>query len=144
MTQMIGKSVRSSTANLTTIAKDWDCSMSSSGRGLTTPLMPQAGNHLNTLKMHLTWSRHSIRLIQISQPPKSFQGGNVLYFFLHYHSLNHLFVRIFLGLLFCFTSCNLITSWIPPLPPLLPSPSSDPLLPTPRLTTPTSPPVVTT
>src|SRR5882724_6199571 len=64
MTQTSGKSVRSLTAGMITIARGQDCFTLSNGKGLTTPPMPLVGNCLSTLPTHLTWSRHSIRLIQ--------------------------------------------------------------------------------
>src|SRR5882724_4816128 len=73
-----GKSIRSWTAGSIVVAKDQACFIWSSGRGSTTPPTQQVGNHLNTLQMHLTWSRHSTRLIQISQPPKFIKRGHCL------------------------------------------------------------------
>ena len=130
---MNGKSIASSTARWITIAKDQACFIWSSGRGSTTPPTQQVGNHLNTLQMHLMWSKHSTRLIQISQPPKFIERGHCLYVLLSFRTLiSYLWFRLFfLESLFFFilqVPANQSTSPIPLLPPTSPSPSLFPQL----------------
>src|SRR5882724_508064 len=97
---MSGKSIGSWTAGLIIIAGGQDCCTLSSGKDLTTPLMQQVGNHPNTLRMHLTWSRHSTRLIQLSWPPKFMRRGPCSIYFLTLSHTEPFCLNIFLEFLF--------------------------------------------
>src|SRR5882724_1735802 len=85
---MSGKSVGTLIASLTTITRTQGYSILLSGKGLTTPPIPQVGSCPNTLLMHQEWFRHSIRLIQRSHPLTSLRGATVLYLLLYYCTLN--------------------------------------------------------
>src|SRR5882724_10059177 len=87
--------------------------------------------------MHLMWSKHSTRLIQISWPPKSIERGHCLIspcIFSHTSSYSLLRQFVLESLLF-FTlqvSVGLSTSLNPPLLLSLPSPALCPPLLSPK------------
>src|SRR5882672_4807992 len=76
MTQMSGRSFGSWIARWIGIARGCIPFTWSSGKALITPQMQPAGNHSNTLHMHLTWFKLSIRRTQTSLPYKSLLSGN--------------------------------------------------------------------
>src|SRR5882724_11072641 len=84
---MSGRSIGSLTAGSTVIARDQACCILLSGKGLITPPKQQVGNHLNTWKMHLNWSRHSTKLTQLSWPPRFIVRGHCLRFFVYFRTL---------------------------------------------------------
>src|SRR5882724_5415179 len=51
--------------------------------------MPRVGNHPNTLRMHPTLSRHSIKPIQTSRLPEPMRRGPCFILFLYFHPLSH-------------------------------------------------------
>src|SRR5882724_7997690 len=100
MTPTSGKSIGSLTAGLIAVARGQDCFTWLSGKASTTPPMPQVGNCLNTLKMHLMLSRHSIRPIQTSWLLESMRRGPCLIFFLIFSPTEPSFSNMFSELLF--------------------------------------------
>src|SRR5882724_2388270 len=76
---MSGKCIGSWRAGLTAVTRDQDYSTLSNGKDSTTPQKQRVGNHQNIWRMHPTWFKHSIRLIQQSQPPKFIERGPLSY-----------------------------------------------------------------
>src|SRR5882724_5902019 len=84
-----GRFIGSWTAELIAVARGQGCCTLLSGKDLTTSPMPPVGNHWNTSRMHLTWSKRSIRPIQTSRLPEFMRRGLCFIFFLYYGLLNH-------------------------------------------------------
>src|SRR5882672_3856858 len=76
MTQMSGRSIGSLIVRWIGVARGWVSFTWLSGKALTTPLMQLAGSHPNTLHMHPTWFKLSIRCTQTSLPSKSLWSGD--------------------------------------------------------------------
>src|SRR5882672_4695255 len=77
-TQTNGKSIGSLIASWIGVARGQVSSIWSSGKDLTTLPTQPAGNHLNTWRTRLTWSRHSTGNILISPRSKSSGGRTII------------------------------------------------------------------
>src|SRR5882672_10801134 len=86
-TWMSGRSIESLIARWIGIARGRVSFIWSSGKALTTPLMPLAGSRPNTLHMHLTWSKLSIGNTQTSLPSKSLWSGDRYFLTYTHHTL---------------------------------------------------------
>src|SRR5882724_2637007 len=145
MTPMSGRYIGFLIAESIVIARDQACCAWLSGKDSTTPPMPRVGNRLNTLRMHPTLSRHSIRPIQTSRLLESMRRGPCLIFFLIFSpaepSLSNRFSELlflFHPLFYSFNSPS--TCWTLLHLPTLTSPSSLLPPPIPRQKPPSSPP----